>query len=76
MTDLLFLMKQKSNNFNLFLVILNCLTKMGYYKQVKNTINTIELAKVIINIAVRHHGLLDVIISNESSLFTWKFLSS
>ena len=48
---------------------------MVYYKPIKVTINTPKLAKVIINIVVRHHGLLDSIISNWRVIFTSKFWS-
>lgn len=37
------------------------------------TINALGLAKVIINVAVCHHGVLESIIMDQSSLFTSKF---
>ena len=46
---------------------------MVYYKPVKITINTPGLAKVIINIVVRHHSFPNSIIINWRSFFTSKF---
>ena len=49
---------------------------MVHYKPVKITINAPGLAKVIINVVVRHHGLLNSIITDQGFLFTSKFWSS
>ena len=49
---------------------------MVHYKPVKVTINTPGLVKVIVDIVVWHHSLLDLIVSNKGSLFTSKFWSS
>ena len=38
--------------------------KMIYYKVVKTTIDVLSLAKVIINIMIRHHCLSKLIINN------------
>ena len=46
---------------------------MVYYKPVKITIDAPDLAEVIIDGVVRHHGLLDSIVTNRGSLFTSKF---
>ena len=46
---------------------------MVYYKPIKVTINTPGLAKIIINVVVRHHGLPDSIVTDWGSLFTSKF---
>ena len=46
---------------------------MVHYKSVKITINAPGLVKVIIDIVIRHHGLLDSIITDQGSLFTLKF---
>ena len=46
---------------------------MVYYEQVKVTINAPGLAKVIIDVVVRHYSLFDSIISNWGSVFTLKF---
>ena len=48
---------------------------MVHYKPIKVTINAPGLAKVIINVVVRHHGLLDLIVTDGESLFTSKFWS-
>lgn len=45
---------------------------MVNYKSVKIIINIPELAKVIINVIVQHHSLLNSIVTNRSSLFTLK----
>ena len=63
----------KDDSYNLILVIVDCLTKMVHYKPVKITINTLELAEVIIDMVVRYHGLLDFIISDQRALFKSKF---
>ena len=49
---------------------------MVYYKLVKVTINVSGLVKVIIDMVVRHHSLLDSIISDCRLVFTLKFWSS
>ena len=49
---------------------------MVHYKLVKVTIDASGLAEVIINMVVRHHGLPDLIITNQGLLFTSKFWSS
>ena len=66
----------KSNNYNSILVIVDQLTKIVYYKPVKVTIDTLGLAKVILDVVVWHYGLPDSIITDKSSLFTLKFWSS
>ena len=66
----------KGNNYNSILITVDQLTKMVHYKSIKVTINAPELAEVIIDVVVRHHGLPDSIVTNKSSLFTSKFWSS
>ena len=66
----------KGDSYDSILVIVDRLTKMVHYKLVKVTINVPGLAEVIIDIVVRHHGLLDSIVIDRGSLFTWKFWSS
>lgn len=46
---------------------------MVHYVMVKITINASWLAKTIIDVVVKYHGLLDFIISYKGSLFTSKF---
>ena len=48
---------------------------MIHYKSVKVTINTLDLAKVIIDIVVKHHRLPDSIVTDWGLLFTSKFWS-
>ena len=67
------LMDWKGDNYDSIFVIANWLTKMVYYKPVKVTINALDLAKVIINVIVRHHSLPKLIITNQGLLFTSKF---
>ena len=66
----------KGDSYDSILVIVNRLTKIVHYKPVKVTIYTPGLAKVIIDIIVRHHGLSDSFVTNRGSLFTSKFWSS
>lgn len=37
------------------------------------TINALDLAEVIIEAVIRHHGLSDTIVSDQGSIFTSKF---
>ena len=63
----------KKDNYDTILVIANQIMKMVYYKPVKVTIDASGLAKVIINVIVRHYGLPDSIVTNQGSFFTPKF---
>ena len=49
---------------------------MVYYKSVKITLDAPGLTKVIIDVVVRHHRLLDSIVTNRGFFFTSKFWSS
>ena len=49
---------------------------MVYYEPVQTTITTPALAEVILNIIVRHYGLLDSIVSDRGSVFMSMFWSS
>ena len=49
---------------------------MVHYKPIKVTIDAPGLVKVILDVIVRHHGLLDSIVTDRDSLFTLKFWSS
>ena len=53
-TGLPLLANWKSDNNDLILVIVNRLTKMVHYKPVKSTINAPGLAKIIIDVVIRH----------------------
>ena len=74
-TGLSILTDWKKDSYDSILVIVNRLTKMVHYKLVKVTIDALGFAEIIINMVVRHHGLLDSIVTNRRSLFTSKFWS-
>ncbi len=63
----------KGETYDLILIIVDRLTKMVHYEPVKVTIDAPALAEVIIKAVVRHHGLLDSIVSDRGSVFTSKF---
>ena len=65
----------KRDSYNSILVIVNWLIKMIHYKLVKDIINALGLAKVIINVVVKHFGFPNSIVINRESLFTLKFWS-
>ena len=48
---------------------------MVHYEPVKITIDALDLAEVIIDIVVRHHGLPDSFVIDKGFLFTLKFWS-
>ncbi len=66
----------KDDNYDSILVIVDRLTKMLHYKPVKVTIDAPGLAEVIIDVVVRHYGILESIVTDQGSLFTSKFRSS
>ncbi len=63
-TGLLVSTNWKAKTYDSILVIVDKLTKMVYYEPVKVTIDAPSLAKVIIEVVVRHHGLPDSIVSD------------
>ena len=65
----------KRDNYDSILILVDWLTKMVHYKPVKININASGLAKVIIDVVVRHHGLPDSIVTNRGSFFISKFWS-
>ncbi len=67
---------RNGETYDSILVIVDRLTKMVHYEPVKVTIDASDIAEVIIDVIVRHHGLPDSIISNRGSVFTSKFWSS
>ena len=75
MTSLPVSINWKRDSYNSILVIVDQFTKMVYYKPVKIIFDAPGLAKVIIDVVVRHHRLLDLIVSNKGSFFTSKFWS-
>ena len=54
----------KSDNYDLILVIIDRLTKMVHYVPVKVPIDATSLVEVIINVVVRHHRVLESIVTN------------
>ena len=60
----------------MILVIVDRLTKIVYYLLVKVTINVPGLAEVIINVVVRHHGVPELIVTDQGLFFRFKFWSS
>ena len=66
----------KRDRYNSILVIIDWLTKVVHYKPIKITINAPGLVKVIIDVLLRHHGLLDSNVINKSTFFILKFCSS
>ena len=74
-TGLPILTDWKGDSYDSILVIVDRLIKMVYYELVKVTIDAPGLAKIIINVVVRHHGLLDSIVTNWGSFFISKFWS-
>ena len=54
----------KGDSYNFILVIVDWLTKMVYYKPIKITIDAPGLAEVIIDVVVRHHKFLDLIVTD------------
>ena len=75
MTGLPLFSDWKGNSYDSILVIVDQLTKMMHYKSVKVIIDASELAEVIIDIVVWHHGLPDSIMTDKGSFFTSKFWS-
>ena len=52
------------------------LMELVYDEPVQLTIDTPRLAKVFVNLVIRHHGLFNSIVSNRCSVVTLKFWSS
>ncbi len=71
-TGLLISVDWKGDSYDSILVIVDRLTKMIHYELVKVTIDTPGLAEVIIDVVVRHHGVLESIVTDRGSLFTSK----
>ncbi len=65
--------KWKGDSYDAILVIVDRLMKMIHYEPVKVTINATGLAEVTIDMVVRHHGVLELIVMDRGSLFTSKF---
>lgn len=54
-------------------MIVNWPTKIVYYQLVKITINAPDPVKVIKDVRIKYHGLLDPIVSNGGLVFISKF---
>ena len=72
-TGLLLSADWKGDCYDSILVIVNQLTKMVHYEQVKVTIDAPGLAEIILDVVVWHYGLPNSIVTNKGSLFTSKF---
>lgn len=57
------LIDKMSNNFDLILVIVDCLTKIFYYQPIKVIINIVGLTKVIINMVIKYYNFIEFIIN-------------
>ncbi len=55
----------KNDSYDLILVIVDRFMKMVHYEPVKVTIDAPGLAKVIINMVVRHHGVPESIVTDQ-----------
>ena len=74
-TDLSILTDEKRDSYDSILVIIDRLTKMVHYKQVKVTIDIPDLAKIIINIVMKYHDLLESTVTDRGFFLTSKFWS-
>ncbi len=63
----------KNDSYDSILVIVDRLMKMIHHVSVKVTIDILGLAEVIIDVIVRHHGVLESIVTDQGLLFTSKF---
>ena len=75
LTGVLVSIDWRKDSYNFILVIVDWLIKMVYYKSMKITLNAPEVAKIIIDVIVCHHGRSDSIVTNRGSFFTSKFWS-
>lgn len=67
------LINWKINSYDSILVIINWLIIMIYYKPIKITIDVPELAKIIIDVIIRHHGFLYLIVINKGFFLLWNY---
>ena len=65
----------KADIYNSILIIIDKLIKMVHYEPVKVTIDIPGLTKIILDVVIQYHGLLNSIISDWGSVFTSKFWS-
>lgn len=64
---------QKDEIYSSILVIVNLFIKMFHYEFVNIIINVLVLAKIIIEMVVKHHSLPNSIACNQDSVFILKF---
>ena len=62
-----------SNSYNTILVVIDRLTKMGYFIPAKKTDTATDQAKYFIDTIVRLHGLPTEIITDKGTLFKNRF---
>ena len=72
-TGLLILEDWNRDNYNLILINVDWFIKMIYSRLVKVTTDTLSLAKIIIDVIVRHYGFPSLIITHKGAFFTSKF---
>ncbi len=72
-TSLLISANWKDDSYDSIVVIVDRLTNIVHYKPVKVTINTPDLAEVIIDVFIRHHGVPESIVTDRGLLFMSKF---
>ncbi len=61
-TDLPISTNWKGDSYDSILIIVNPLTKIVYFEPLKVTIDIPSIAEVIIDVVVRHHGVLESIV--------------
>lgn len=71
-TGLPILTDWKGKSYDSIFLIVDRLTNRVPYEPVKVTINAAGLARVILDLVLRYHGLPDSIISDRGSIFTSK----
>lgn len=71
---LLVFFKLKNQSSKLIFITIDQFTKMIYYESIKVIINTLGLAKVIINVLVRYHRLSNSIINDYALVYSSQFL--
>lgn len=65
----LLLVDKKSNRNHAMLVVIDFLIKLVHYEPIKTTKNVTSLAKVLLDMIISYHSLLELVISNCSWLF-------
>ena len=74
-TDLPISIDWKRDSYDSILFIVDWLTKMVHYKPVKISFDVLRVAKVMIDMVLRHHGLSNQIVTNREFVFISKFWS-